>query len=74
MVDAQGIRWPERVELRGEAKEFLEWSREYDKQDAERRKRDQERREEERRARNYDLEMGRKRKERRFGGMRDAGV
>ncbi|KAF8849391.1 hypothetical protein BDZ45DRAFT_809990 [Acephala macrosclerotiorum] len=42
-TDAQGIRWPEAVTLKGEAKEFLEWSqgwsREYDRKQEERRER-----------------------------------
>ncbi|KAE8443906.1 hypothetical protein EG329_001216 [Mollisiaceae sp. DMI_Dod_QoI] len=38
-IDVQGIRWPdlERVTLRTEAREFLEWSWEYERRQAERR-------------------------------------
>ncbi|KUJ15230.1 uncharacterized protein LY89DRAFT_106818 [Mollisia scopiformis] len=67
MVDEHGIRWPERVELRGEAKEFLDWSRDYDRKDAEKRARDTARREAERkRASEYDLEQGRREKQKRY--------
>lgn len=49
-VDENGVRWPERVVLNGEAEELLKWSQEYA----------------EHRAKIYDLEKGRREKEKRF--------
>jgi len=58
-IDDAGVRWPEKVVLSGEAKEFWEWTNEYEKRESERRKISTERREGARRVHISSLEWGR---------------